>query len=317
MTRLRVATYNIYLGADLSLVFGVESPEQLRQQAQLVYRQLLGTDFAARAEAIARLLVRDRVDVVGLQEVARWSMAAPGPDGAMGEPQLWCDFLAELLGALDRAGTRYEAHAANPNFHGSAAISERVEMSVLGLNVILVRRDSGIAVTSSRTGSYSVTLDIGTGMEGLVLNVPRSWGWVDAVVDGSRFRFVNTHTEAYDEPTRNAQRDELLHQVGDPGMPVIVVGDFNSPPESAGMPASFQDAWVVAGDGGPGHTCGQAPDLANAEDLLAERIDYVWVRDALVDSCRVVGSADQDRTTGANLWPSDHACVVCDIRLPA
>ena len=44
-----------------------------------------------------------------------------------------------------------------------------------------------------RTGSYSVTLDIGTGMEGLVLNVPRSWGWVDAVVDGSRFRFVNTH----------------------------------------------------------------------------------------------------------------------------
>lgn len=317
MTSLRVATYNVYLGADLTLVFGAQSPEHLREQALLVHRQLLGTDFPARAEAIARLLVRERVDVVGLQEVARWSRSSLGPDGSPLEPEVWCDFLTELLATLERSGTPYDAHAANANFHGGAAISDDEAMSVLGFNVILVRRDSGVEVTGSRTGGYAATLGIPTGMDELVLNIPRSWGWVDAVVDGSAFRFVNTHTEAYDERTRNAQRDELLHGVGDPGMPVVVVGDFNSRPETVGMPESFQDAWVVAGDGGPGHTCGQAADLANVESLLGDRIDYVWVRDAGVESCRVVGDVDADRTTGASVWPSDHACVVCDLRLPS
>jgi endonuclease/exonuclease/phosphatase (EEP) superfamily protein YafD len=91
----------------------------------------------------------------------------------------------------------------------------------------------------------------------------------------------------------------------------VVVGDFNAAPASVGMPAGFKDAWVAGGDGGPGHTCGQAPDLTNPETLLAERIDYVWVRGADVEGCRLVGHLDSDRTTDAGLWPSDHAGVVC------
>lgn len=311
-----MATYNVYLGADLTVVFGARSPEHLREQARLVHRQLLGTDFLARAEAIARLLVRERIDVVGVQEVARWSRSCVRSDGSLGEPQVWCDFLTELLSALDRAGSAYDVHAPNANFNGGSTISDDEAISVVGFNVILVRRDSGVDVTGSRTGDYAATLEIPTGMDDLVLTVPRSWGWVDAVAEGSAFRFVNTHTEAYDEATRNAQREELLHQVGDPGVPVVVVGDFNARPESVGMPASFLDAWVVAGDGGQGPTCGQTAELANTDSRLGERIDYVWVRDAVVAGCRVVGNTDEDRTTVARLWPSDHACVVCDVRLP-
>lgn len=186
---------------------------------------------------------------------------------------------------------------------------------MLGFNVILVRCDAGIEVRGWRTGDYAATLDVPTGIDDLVLTISRSWGWVDAVADGCAFRFVTTHTEAFDAPTRNAQRDELLREVGDPDMPVVVVGDFNSRPESVGMPASFQDAWLLGGDGGPGHTCGQSADLANTHSLLAERIDYVWVRDAEVEGCQVVGDVDADRTPGASLWPSDHACVVCDVQL--
>ncbi len=315
MTGVRVATYNLYLGADLTLIFGAHSPEHLQQQAKLVHAQLLGTDFPARADAIARVLVRERVDLVGLQEVARWSRSTIGPDGTQGEPEVWCDFLTELLAALERNGLPCDAYAVNANFHGGSAISDDEAVTVLGLNVVLARRDRRIAVTDAATGDYATTLDIATGMDELVLNIPRSWGWVDVAVDGAPIRFVNTHTEAYDERTRNAQRDELLDAIGDPGTPVVVVGDFNAPPESVGMPADFQDAWVAAGDGGPGHTCGQTSDLANVESLLRERIDYVWVQGADVECCRIVGNVDSDRTTGAGLWPSDHAGVVCDLRL--
>ena len=315
MTVVRVATYNVYLGADLTLVFGAESPEHLVEQAGLVHRQLVGTDFPARAESIARLVVRERIDVLGLQEVARWSRAPIATDGVPGQPEVWCDFLDELLTALDRSGTPYDAHAANANFRGGAAISATEEMSVLGYNVTLVRRGSGLMVAGSATGEFRTRVEIPTGMPELVLTVPRSWGSVDLVVDDHRFRFLNTHTEAYDACVRDAQRDELLEVVGPEGSPVVVVGDFNAGPDEVGMPAAFQDAWAVAGDGGPGHTCGQAADLGNLDSRLGERIDYVWVRGAGIDACRVVGDTESDRTTVARLWLSDHACVLADVRL--
>ncbi|HET6625791.1 MAG TPA: endonuclease/exonuclease/phosphatase family protein [Nocardioidaceae bacterium] len=315
MSTVRVATYNLYLGADLSVIFGARSPEHLREQARMVHAQLLGTDFPARAEAIARLLVRERVDVVGLQEVARWSRSRLGPDGVMGPPQVWCDFLTELLATLERAGTPYDAHAASANFHGGAALSEHEAMSVVGYNVVLVRRDSTVVVTGAWTAGYATSLDIATGMDDLVLTVARSWGGVDAVVDRAAFRFVNTHTEAYDAAVRDAQRDELVAALGDPRTPVVVAGDFNASPDSVGMPGEFRDAWVAAGDGGDGSTCGQCADLTNAESLLSERIDYLWVRGAEVTACRVVGNTSEDRTTDARLWPSDHACVLADLRL--
>ena len=315
MTQLRVVTYNVYLGADLTLIFGAQSTTHLLEQSQLVYQQLVGTDFPSRAEAIARLIVRERIDVIGLQEVARWSMSSLRRDGSPGEPVLWCDFLTELLHALGCLGMPYDAHGANSNFHGGSAISAEEAMSVLGYNVILVRRDSGVEVTGSATGDFKASLDIATGMDDLVLNIPRSWGWVDATVDGAAFRFVNTHTEAYDADIRNAQRDELLREVGDPATPVVIVGDFNSGPDTVGMPPSYTDAWTDAGGEGPGYTCGQAADLANEDSLLAERIDYIWVRDAAVVSCRVIGDIDTDRTHSRRLWPSDHACVMSDLRL--
>lgn len=315
MTQLRVATYNVYLGADLTLIFGVRNGAHLLEQSRLVYEQLVGTDFPSRAEAIARLIVRERIDIIGLQEVARWSLSPLRGDGSQGEPVLWCDFLTELLHALAKLEMPYDAHAINSNFGGGSAISDEQAMSVLGFNVILVRRDSGIAVAGSAAGDFKASFDIATGIDDLVLNIPRSWGWVDATIGSTALRFVNTHTEAYDADTRNAQRDELLRVVGDPATPVVIVGDFNSGPNTVGMPPSYADAWTDGGGEGPGYTCGQAADLANADSQLAERIDYIWVRDATVASCRVIGDIDSDRTHAKRLWPSDHACVISDLLL--
>lgn len=315
MTAVRVATYNLYLGADVTLIFGAQNTDHLVRQAKLVLEQLLATDFRSRAVAVAALLSRERVDVVGLQEAARWSRRPLGPDGPTGEPEVWCDFLDELLAVLERAGTPYDAHALNATFTGGAPVSETEAMGVLGFNAVLVRRGGPVTVTGSGVGDYETHLEIPTGMPDLVLRIARGWGWVEAEVDGRPFRFVNTHIEAYDERVRNAQRDELLAAVDGQGTPVVIVGDFNAPPEDVGMPAAYLDAWVAGRGDGPGPTCGQAADLANAESTLADRIDYVWVRGAEVRWCRVVGDRVGDKTVDTALWPSDHACVVAELTL--
>lgn len=312
MSTLRVATYNLYLGADLTVVFDVADAHELGRQARLVLDQVLATDFPSRARAVARILVRERVDVVGLQEVARWSRVVEGVGGGE-QHEVWLDFADELLAALEEAGATYDIHACTENFRGGARVAGAAAMSVLGHNLVLVRRGSGVTVLAEGTADFSRTLDVVTPMPGLVLNVARSYGWVDAELDGARFRFVNTHAEAWDEEIRNAQRDQMLAGVGDPGHPVVVVGDFNAPPEAVGMPEEYVDAWAVAGRGGDGSTCCAGADLAG-DAGLRQRIDYVWVRGAEVAGCRVVGDRPEDRTPDG-LWPSDHAGVVAELLL--
>ena len=305
-----MATYNIYLGADLALLFGVSSADELADAVALVRDQLERTDFAQRAAAIARLLVREQVDVVGLQEVSRWATAPVSPEGEVGPEEVVADFLPVLLDALAAAGSPYDVHAVNHNFAGGLPV-DGSWMSIQGANVVLVRRGGAFTVTAERTGTFDSGFAVATGLEGVTFPITRSWGWVEGEVDGGRFLIANTHTEAYDAATRDAQRDELLAAIGDPGCPVAVVGDFNADPSQVAMPAPYDDAWTAAGrDPSAGHTCGQAPDLANGVGDLRERIDYVFVRDAEVQECRLVGDRDEDRTTPGRLWPSDHAGVV-------
>lgn len=314
MTTVRVATYNLYLGADVTVIFGLTSGDDLAPRARAVLDQLLVTDFPSRSVAIAATLVAQRVDVVGLQEVAEWSRTVDSADPSGGErSEVWLDFLSELQAAAARAGATYDVHACTPSFRGGAAVPGLASMSVLGRNAILVRRGSGITVAAERTGEFRATLDLAADVPGLVLDVTRSWGWVDAEVEGRRFRFVNTHLEAWDARVRTAQRDELVAAVGDPGTPVVLVGDLNATPETVGMPEEYVDAWAVAGRDGDGFTCGQRADLSG-DSTLAERIDYVWVRGAEVAHCLLAGDREEDRTTDG-LWPSDHAAVVAEVVL--
>ena len=112
---------------------------------------------------------------------------------------------------------------------------------------------------------------------------------------------ATTHTEAYDEQVRNAQRDELVTLLGDG--PLVILGDFNAEPDAVGMPDGFLDAWQEVG----GETCCQAADLRNEQSQLTQRIDYVWVRGVRVVRCKVVGVERED------LWPSDHAGVLAEL----
>lgn len=300
MSTLTVATYNVYLGADLALLFGATSLDELAELAETVQRQLVTTDFAQRATAIARILVREEVDVVGLQEVTRWES-----DG-----DLVVDFLPLIVQACEAAGAPYDVRSVSHSFAGGLPVDGRW-MSIAGADVALVRRGGRFTVTGEDAASYERSLDLRTGIDDVTFPIARGWGLVEGEAGGRRVLFATTHTEAYDAAVRDAQRDELLTALGDPGCPTVVVGDFNARPDEVGVPAPYRDAWLAAGnDPDGGYTCGQAAALDNHGSSLSERIDYVFVRDAEVIDCSVVGDQEEDRTVPGRLWPSDHAGVV-------
>lgn len=311
MPTLTVATYNVYLGAQVELLFSAGSAAELEATAEVVRRQLVTTDFPDRAGALARVLARERPEVVGLQEVTRWT-TAPLDDPT--DVEVVADFLPTLLDALAAENCRYDPHAIGQTFGGGLpAAGEWV--SIAGADVILVRRDGGFAVTAERTAPYSRILDVRIPLEGVSFPIRRGYGLVEGHVAGTPLRVANTHLEAYDAEVRDAQRDELLGALAQTPDPVAVVGDFNARPHAVGVGAPYADAWLAAGgDPERGVTCGQRADLRNDTSMLAQRIDYVFVRGAEVRSCRVVGDQDGDRSSDTGLWPSDHAGVVARIQ---
>ena len=303
---LRVGTYNIYLGADLSVILGRRSSAELAANRLEVVRQLETTAFPQRAPAIANLLVRERLDLVGLQEVCTWHL----------EGELVWDFEAELLAALTALGEPYDVLCSVPTFGGSGQVDGDdgpVRMGLRGSNVVLRRRTTDVEVDSTITGTYGATLEMPA--DAAMVAIARGWCAARCRLDGVEFSFVNTHTEAYADDWRDRQRDELLDALPLDSERVIVVGDFNATPDQVGMPASYVDAWTAAGhasDDPAGATCCQAADLRNEESTLKARIDYVWARGFHVESSRRFGGEDADRTE-SGLWPSDHAGVAAEL----
>ncbi len=110
--------------------------------------------------------------------------------------------------------------------------------------------------------------------------------------------------------------------------PAILVGDFNTDPESAeirflkglqsleGGSAYWCDAWEQSGDGSKGTTWSKDNDFAAQAPWPNRRIDYIFVAQPRLDhagtieKCQVVCN---ERVAGA--WPSDHFGVFARMRI--
>ena len=110
--RLRVATYNLFLGANLAPLLSAP-PGDVPGMAGDIWEHVQSTDFRIRAEAIADLIVEEHPHLVGLQEVALWQ-TGPSPTALTTR----YDFLQILLDELAERGAPYEATAMNPFFTG-------------------------------------------------------------------------------------------------------------------------------------------------------------------------------------------------------
>jgi endonuclease/exonuclease/phosphatase family metal-dependent hydrolase len=318
--QLTVASYNLYLGADLTPLFSATSPADLVQRAGQVYANVVKTDFPARAEAIAKLLAANPPDVAGLQEVALWET---GPIGGPLSPSF--DFLQLLLDALARHGLMYRPVAVNANFSGELPISATTAARFGDRDVIIARADlpdGMLKVSDPESHNFAARLVIPTAIPGLSFTVPRGWSAVDLKVRGKTVRFANTHLEAFSTPVRNAQGSELAAALATSTHPVVLVGDLNSRPDDmAGAygtleAAGYADAWSVVHGPNGGFTSGQSELLDNVPSLLDHRIDYVLFQPRAVEALEadVIGDELNDRTFTA-LWPSDHAGVVATLHL--
>jgi len=338
-----VATYNIYLGADLNPLFGASDFVDLVGRAGQVYAAMEATDFPERAEAIADLLAEEAPDVVGLQEVALWA-TAPGNIQTPTAPfTVTYDFLDILLDELAERGVPYEEVATNENFNGTLPIAlggapllfpDSTWASFTDRDVIIVRsglpeRRLAVDESSVREENFDATLVLPTGvLEAPLFPVPRGWSSVDVTVKGSTFTFFNTHFEAFNDPTeefgfyRNLQAQELAAEVEDSAHPPIVVGDINSRPPCDGFNTEAYEILIGAGlvevwpEVHPSEPCaeasftsGQAADLLNVESELDHRIDTIMFDPTAFTALQadVIGEEQEDRTTPTGLWPSDHA----------
>ncbi len=353
-TKIKVMSRNLYLGADLAPALLATGQVDLFEEAFKVTDAVRETNFTARARKLADEIQAQNPHLVGLQEVALWRR---GPVGTFDGPatpstEVVYDFLDEIRNQLRNRGLRYTVAVVQTETDFEVPI-DNVEDDMLGnggnpanlrdarltmRDAILVRK--GVKVTKKESDNYNTALPVdiapaGAGPEDIL--APRGWTAVNAQVrkrkNRKRFRFVNTHLEAFSAFIRRAQASELVAAGGpvDSNRPVILVGDLNSDPADPsidpGPPGTIGNAaayGLVAGAGFYNRgvsvdTCCHDADLLNPTAAFGSnsRIDHILTDTPgkVVPLGATLIGTDPAFKTSTGLWPSDHGGVVARLKL--
>jgi endonuclease/exonuclease/phosphatase family metal-dependent hydrolase len=337
--QVEVMSRNMYFGAPVNGISDARSIPELVQAVEIAWQTLSATDFPTRAAAVADEIARAKPHLVGLQEVAiitNFSLDAQGQPTVITH----FEFLGTLMAELEARNADYQLAIQQVNTIVPAL--PRADGTFVGFNdrdAILVRGD--VAFANAHGDNFAAVevipppLGAPPGTPPLV--IAQGWVAVDATVKGKTFRFVNTHLQAAGDADDEAnlqlpQAQELVGELADVTMPLIVVGDFNSGPNSvagdgsprtlsyeAMLAAGYTDVWTLRPQPDrSGNTCCHAADLSNVLPELEQRIDLLLTRnvDELGPSSGrenaqvwLVGDVVRDRRW-AGLWPSDHAGVL-------
>jgi endonuclease/exonuclease/phosphatase family metal-dependent hydrolase len=312
---LSVMTWNIYQGADLAPIFAAnpDIPGDLEKRVTNVFRQFLATNFQERAKAIARQIILEKPDIIGLQEAVLVELIPPK------SPCVEYDFVDILLNELACRGMKYCVAARNQNSSAKLPSSLGNKIRFTDRDVILIRKGA-VKVINKQESNFVNNLTIS--FNNKMFTILRGWSYIDAYFQGHMFRMVNTHLEPLHQGIQVAQGTELIDGPGKTDLPLIFIGDFNSKADGTGtatygnlIAANFKDTWnaSVYGDGFTAH---QDADLLNAYSSLDERIDLILTRninnwDVVKDI--LIGEDQADRTN-TRLWPSDHAGIVAKFK---
>jgi endonuclease/exonuclease/phosphatase family metal-dependent hydrolase len=352
-----VMTRNLYLGADINraVVAALTAQAQGRPPQDIlvalgnathVTRAIVDqTNFPVRAELLAGEIDRTEPDLIGLQEVALWR-SGPLQLNQVGVPNAATvdyDFLEILLKELAARGQQYipvsignRADVEAPSFTGSpfngtiGADARDVRLTMR--DVVLMNTRRGFKALDSGGAIYSHNLTIS--ILGTTLNFDRGYQWVDVKAGVDRFRFVNTHLEAFSSDLALAQAQELLANAPAADRPTIFVCDCNSDPLNNSIkpidhvphkapydlitgPGGFTDEWLQFKPAEEGWTSGLS-ELVNDPTAAGfdHRIDMVFTRggNIRVTDGQVTGTSVSDRDPATGLWPSDHGGVVLTLR---
>jgi len=331
---LTVMTQNLYLGSSLNPALEAATPEEFVEAVARIYATVQYTNFPQRAEAIADEVEENEPDLIGLQEVSKWTTGGLNPPAGY-------DFLAILENDLQARGLHYTAASIAHNAKIGPAplvsetcpvVAEQFTCSVQleDRDVILVNDDTpGLTWSNPQSGRYATQQSIESPVG--PLSFDRGWASIDARLKHQPFRFVDTHLETEESPlVQQTQAAEFLAGPGKGGT-IVVTGDFNSASNGSTTtsyaqltaPGKFRDSWNEKLLG-PGNSCCQeseTPPLApgalnNPVSTLRTRIDLILSRGAARsdgDDAHLIGDSPFQATPP--FWPSDHAGVVSELSL--
>jgi hypothetical protein len=357
-----VMTRNVYLGADLGPAIDAGTLGEAIDGAGEIWASVVATDFPSRAVLLAKEINKAKPDLLGLQEVAHWRTQTPSDggwseSGGIGGPaeDTAYDFLAELEQRLPK----YEVVGVQEEFDAELPVDEDQNDATgtgpLGTpgplnfgadfdarltmrDVIMVRKGSKVKVKKDtlQMGHFEnlYTADVG----GVPITAKRGWLAVDAKVKGTKktksakFRFVNTHLEAFGDPAiREAQARELFAE-GGPLLAkgqVILLGDINS----GGPKDKIGPGFTVPGDEGAYNALTQDfgmkkygarqtccyPDVFESvigDYRFDHTVDHILAKPKVKETDSFVTGDDPSVTIGpAGLVSSDHGGVVSKLKL--
>lgn len=338
---VNVMTRNLYLGADLAPAIAAKSTKEFVAANGQILREVTANDFPVRAKGLATEILKKKPDLVGLQEVALWRTAPPSLEPLLGSTgptatAVRYDYLDLLLDRLNKGKKRYRVAVVQQEFDFEAPADENgvpgdgpngfikdaeINGRLTMRDVILVRLGAGVVTSHPRKANFQNLLTVT--VSGVDVRVARGWTAIDAKVRGSKkFRFVNTHLEAFDDPNqvpsiRALQAGELVAKGGPAttSLPVILLGDLNS-----------DDDTVEGGDRQAYQTLVKAGMRERSTDdrlscclkssLLAvgaggsvadfdHQVDHVLTRDP--KQVKLISTAVSGRQPVNGFWDSDHA----------
>jgi endonuclease/exonuclease/phosphatase family metal-dependent hydrolase len=346
--QVTVMTRNLFLGADLGPGLAATSLQELSNGAGVILNQVDANNFPVRARGLAAEIRREKPDLVGLQEVAWWRTAPCSinvfPPQAS---ETRYDFLNLLLERLNQGKQRYRAVVTQPEFDfevpvnvdgdettGTDPLPGQIEGCETNgrltmRDVILAR--SRTVETSAPAGAHFVNL-LSVNPGGVPVSVTRGWTRVDAKVKGGpKFRFVNTHLEAFDDETQmpsiRAQQAAELVAAGGPAsgeLPVILVGDLNSDVMTEVQPGDAQAFQELLDAGFAPRSAWDPLSCCLDADILTEdgvgditqfdhKVDHVMTN--APSEVRLVNSSVTGLQPVNGFWSSDHAGVVSKLKL--
>lgn len=313
---LTVMTYNVYVGSSAEPLLAVENLLQVPQEVANMYNNMIASDFPGRAAAIAQSIKVHQPHLIGLQEISLVRRQSPGDritGGTVPAEEVVIDFLEILKGALQAEGLSYEVAGKVENIDVEMPMftdTGIVDVRLTDYDVILSRSDVVVSRPMSVNYTHALTIEM------LGLEVKRGYVAVDATVSGVTYRVVNTHLEAFVEESRVVQTQELVDAFSQETLPIIFLGDFNTPaPDGTAyqilLSAGYVDVWQMDSEG-TGNTCCQDDDILNEVSDHSVRIDQIFVRNLELPASVMtytIGDKPSDRLA-SGLWPSDHAGVV-------
>jgi hypothetical protein len=324
-----VMTRNLYLGTDLIPIATSPTLDAFKANATAGFNQVRATNFPARSKLIAKEIKRTKPDLIGLQEAALWRTGPSDSSTTPNATKIEYDYVKLLVKALKRSGQSYAVVRSTNEADIEGPTSGNFDVRLTMRDVVLVNKDrKGLKVTGKGGANYKATIPIPT--QAGTFNVIRGYAWADLRLAGKRFRFVDTHLEAYLEATRVAQAQELVAPTGPvKGQRVIVVGDMNSDPNNAGgsppgawnvlTASGLKDTWPWLYKSKPGYECCLKTDSLTdppSPSPFDHRIDQIFAKGKLRPlNAKIVGTNPANSRTKSGLWASDHGGVVTKLKL--